>query len=180
VIKSDDLLSNEPRGKMKLMKPQVRREVDLKGGLSLTFHPKNSRRTDPWRFPYWLKEQLEGKEFSAEVIYQLGKDKVKKLLQRYMEDKWPPFMKEIDRKKCLEKVSSCIVKTCKIIKERERTWYRGLKKRLSEKGIDFKVEGENLCDVPVDVHVVKVYSIMMGIFEKRKFLALLARYSKFR
>ncbi|HIQ38437.1 MAG TPA: hypothetical protein EYH53_00310 [Methanothermococcus okinawensis] len=69
-----------------------------------------------WRFPYWLNERLNGKEFSAEVIYQLGKEKVKELLQRYMKDKWPSFMKKIDRERYLEKISSCIVKTCKIIK----------------------------------------------------------------
>ena len=45
-------------------------------------------------------------------------------------------------------------------------WYRGLKRRLSEKGIDFKIEGKNLCNVPVDVHVVKVYGRMMDKFSK--------------
>lgn len=163
-----------------------------------------------WRFPYWLNEQLNGKEFSVEVICQLGKVKVKELLQHYMENKWPSFMKEIDREKYLEKVSSSIIRTCKIIRDRyennpdnmfkkgkytapeiyfilrmlpgigpkkasmmikdfvkgEGAWYGGLKKRLSGRGIDFKVEGKNLCDVPVDVHVVKVYGRMMGEFSR--------------
>ena len=33
-----------------------------------------------WRFSYWLNEQLDEEEFSAEVIYQMGKEKVKEIL----------------------------------------------------------------------------------------------------
>ncbi|HIQ38751.1 MAG TPA: hypothetical protein EYH53_01945 [Methanothermococcus okinawensis] len=173
---------------------------------------------DAWRFPYWLNTQLNKKELSAEVIYQMGKDKVKDMLQHYMEDKWPSSMTEEDRKEYLERISSYIIKTCKIIIDKygnnpdnmfkkgryiapeiyfilrvlpgigpkkasmitkdfvkaEGVWYRGLKKRLKKQGINFEVERKNLCDVPVDVHVVKVYGRMMGEFKKipteKKFL----------
>jgi len=163
-----------------------------------------------WEFPYWLKEQLNEKKFSAETIYQLREKRIKELLKHYLEDKWPLYMGKEDRRKYLEKISYCIIKTCEIIKDRynnnpdnmfkrgeyiapeiyfilrvlsgighkkasmiikdfvkgEGAWYRGLKNRLSNQGINLKIEGKNLCDIPIDVQIVKVYGRMMGEFKK--------------
>jgi endonuclease III len=56
----------------------------------------------------------------------------------------------------------------------EGGWYSGVKERLKIKGKEFKVEGKHLSEVPVDVHVVKVFGRIMGEFrntpDRRKFL----------
>ena len=48
----------------------------------------------------------------------------------------------------------------------EGPWYKGIQDRLEKKGIKFKVERKNLTEVPVDVHVVKIFGRVMGEFRK--------------
>ena len=49
--------------------------------------------------------------------------------------------------------------------EAEEPWYKGVKERLKEKGIELKIEGKYLSDVPVDVHVAKVFGRILGLFK---------------
>lgn len=56
----------------------------------------------------------------------------------------------------------------------EGWWYEGIKERLKEKGINFIVERKEMTEVPVDVHIIKVYGRLMGEFintrQREKFL----------
>jgi len=56
----------------------------------------------------------------------------------------------------------------------EGPWYKGICRRLKGQGINFKVEGKHLSEVPVDIHVVKVFGRVMGEFKntpkREKFL----------
>lgn len=70
---------------------------------------------DAWEFPYWLHEQLKQQEFSAQAICELGKLRIKELLQVYLEDKWPLGMLENDREKYLQGISSYIIDACNFI-----------------------------------------------------------------
>jgi len=169
-----------------------------------------------WIFPYWLSKQVE--DFSVQSIYNLGKDKVKNLLGKFMENRWPSGMKEKTRKNYLNNISSYIIKACYIISRHYNNdpdnmfkkgaytvseiyfilrtlpgmgpkkasmiardfakgagpWYRGVKKRLKRRGIEFKVIDKYLSDVPVDVHVIKVFGRVIGEFKRipsrKKFL----------
>ena len=47
----------------------------------------------------------------------------------------------------------------------EGAWYEGIRNRLKKKGTEFKIEGKHLSEVPVDVHVVKVFGRIMGEFK---------------
>lgn len=175
---------------------------------------------DAWTFPYWLSKQLNvnEKDFSARLIFDLGKNKINELLRSFMENKWPSGMKEKDRDKYLENISGYILNTCRIIIEKyandpdsmfakgeynvpeiyfilrtlpgigpkkasmiardfvkaEGRWYDGIQRRLKNRGKEFRVEGTHLSEVPVDVHVVKVFGRIMGEFRdtpgREKFL----------
>jgi endonuclease-3 len=163
---------------------------------------------DAWTFPYWLSKQFNGKNLSAELISNLGKNKIKNLLMSFMEGKWPSGMVEKDREKYLENISGYVVNACSLMVEKhandpdrmfdkgryivpeiyfilrtlpgigpkkasmiardfvkdEGGWYRGVQQRLKNRGKEFKVEGKHLSEVPVDVHVVKVFGRIMGEF----------------
>lgn len=45
-------------------------------------------------------------------------------------------------------------------------WYKGIRKRLRNIGVEFKVRAKHLSGVPVDVQVVKVFGRIMGEFKK--------------
>jgi len=173
---------------------------------------------DAWTFPYWLSKKVDGKNFSAKLISDLGRNKIKELLKLFMEHKWPSGMGEKDREEYLENISRYIVDTCSLIVKKhandpdsmfekggytvpeiyfilralpgigpkkatmiardfvkaEGRWYTGVQKRLKNKGKELKVEGKHLSEVPVDVHVVKVFGRIMGEFrntpQREKFL----------
>lgn len=176
------------------------------------------RAEDAWNFPYWLSKEINKGNFTAQVIYDIGKKEMKNLLQSFMNDKWPSGMAEKDRKKYLENTSSRIVDACSIIIQQydnnpdntfkegkysapeiyfilrilpgigpkkasmiardfvkgEGQWYEGIYERLKRQGIEFIVKGQHLSEVPVDVHVVKVFGRVMGEFkntpQRKKFL----------
>ncbi len=156
-------------------------------------------------FPLWLYTQLGKGYLSADLILEIGKDRIRNLLQTFMEGKWPSEMTEKDRESYLKKISSSIFDACKkiyhqydnnpdnlfkkgkykspeiyfILRELpgigpkkasmvardfakgSSPWFKGLSKRLKEKGIEFKVTGVFLTSVPIDVHVVKVFTRIM-------------------
>ena len=163
---------------------------------------------DAWVFPHWLSNRLSG-EFSARLIYNLGKREIKDLLRTFMENKWPSGMAGRDREKYLENISRYIIDTCKLIIEAyendpddmfkngefivpeiyfilrtvpgigpkkasmiardfvkaKGAWYEGMRYRLKKKGVEFKIGGKHLSEVPVDVQVVKVFGRIMGEFK---------------
>jgi len=58
------------------------------------------------------------------------------------------------------------------------SWFLGLSRRLKQDlGIVFNVKGEHLSEVPVDIHVVKVYGRMMGEFRKTPQRSTFPNYS---
>jgi len=166
---------------------------------------------DAWRFPLWLYDKLDRRDFTAESIYKLGQARIMKLLDTYMTDKWPSGMSPEDRKKYLQNVSSYIINACILIVDSfgnnpdnmfrlghynvpqiyftlrnlpgigakkasmiardfamsVGSWFSGTSKRLKEDaGIVFEVSQKHLSEVPVDVHVVKVFGRMMGEFRR--------------
>jgi endonuclease III len=46
----------------------------------------------------------------------------------------------------------------------EGNWYLGVRKRLKRRGINLTISGKNLTEVPIDVHVVKVFGRLLGEF----------------
>jgi len=75
-----------------------------------------------WSIPKVLHEELKKRnlEFKASVIYRLGEDEVRKLLEDCMKnirvkDKWGRLRSKKARERWLQNISSYIVKTCELI-----------------------------------------------------------------
>ncbi len=70
-----------------------------------------------WKIPYHMNEWLksEGKEFRASTICEIGRDRVREWLRKFMEGKWPKRMKEEKRQQWLNDISNYIIETCKKI-----------------------------------------------------------------
>jgi endonuclease III len=78
-----------------------------------------------WSIPKVLHEELKKRnlEFKASVIYRLGEDEVRKLLEDCMKNirvkgKWGRLRSKKARERWLQDISSYIVKTCELIAKR--------------------------------------------------------------
>lgn len=58
----------------------------------------------------------------------------------------------------------------------EGTWYEGLSNRLGQQGIKLGISGEHMSEMPVDIHVVKVFGRVMGEFRRTPEMIKIAGY----
>jgi len=69
----------------------------------------------PYHMSEWLKS--EGKDFRANTICEIGRDKVREWLSKFMEGKWSRMRKE-EREQWLDRISNYIIRACeKIVSE---------------------------------------------------------------
>lgn len=70
-----------------------------------------------WEIPRNLAEwmRLEGMEFEASGVKNMGQEKLRNWLEKHMQDKWPRRMKKEDREKWLDNVSRYIILACEKI-----------------------------------------------------------------